>query len=150
MKLALSSHTQLQEFLREHTGKNSLRLPHIQIYTGRFARFLTRALKVGAITVGRRIFLSPQLLERDAEGRINAPGWLIAHESVHVVQYMEAGYLRFFFRYLRGYFKALRATGRWDSAARMAAYLAIAEECEAHQAEDAYRAWSNVQAEKAE
>lgn len=129
--------------MREHLGDPSLSLPPITIHSGRVSNLVTKFLKVGAITVGRRIFLAPRRVERGVDGRdACAPGWLIAHEALHVLQYEREGYLRFFFKYLRGYFRALRALGRWDAAARMAAYLAIAEECAAHEAEEAYRLWS--------
>lgn len=132
--------------MREHLGEPALRLPPVTVHAGWFARLLTKSLKVGAITLGRRIFLSPRRVERGDDQKASAPGWLMAHEALHVLQYERDGDLRFFFKYLRGYFSALRAGGRWDAAARMAAYLAIAEERAAHEAENAYRSWSERRA----
>ncbi len=142
MRLAPESHARLEAFLREHTGDPSLRLPRIRVYAGAFSRWLTGKLKVGAMTVGHRIFVAPRLVARDGAGRLTFPGWLLAHESLHVVQYAREGYLRFFVKYLRDYFGALRASGGWDAAARMAAYLAINHEREAREAEHAFRGWA--------
>ena len=139
MKLAHESHARVEEFLRQHLGDPGLRLPAFSLYTGRFAWLLMKGLKMGAITFGRHIFVSPALVGRSEDGRAIVPGWLIVHESVHVLQYERVGYLRFFFEYLRGYWRALRASGKWDAAGRMEAYLAIAAECDAREAEHAYR-----------
>jgi hypothetical protein len=142
MLLAPESHERLETFLREHVGDPRLRLPRIRVYSGAFSRRLTGGLKVGAMTVGNRIFVAPRLVARDGEGRLTFPGWLLAHEALHVVQYAREGYLRFLFKYLSDYFAALRAGGGWDAAARMAAYLAIGHEREAREAEHAYRGWT--------
>ena len=141
MKLAAQSQEQIERFLREHFGDPGLRLPPIRIYCGPFAHLVTAALRIGAITFGRLILVSPGLVRRRADGRVYAPGWLIAHEATHVWQYRRHGFVGFLTRYLRNYWRALRGCGRWDRAARLAAYLAIEEECAAREAEEAYRAW---------
>lgn len=65
----------------------------------------------------------------------------MAHEAVHVLQYGQAGFLRFFVSYLKGYLRALLEQKGAGSAARMNAYLAIEEEREAREAERSYQDW---------
>lgn len=142
MKLAAVSHAQLQSFLRYHFKDDTLIVPAIYLYTGNFARFVTRTLKIGAITFGRHVLVSPALVRRDAEQQsLIVPGWLVAHEAVHVLQYEQAGFIGFLVSYLKGYGRALRGQKGYGSAARMNAYLAIEEEQAARVAERAYRMW---------
>ena len=144
MKLAPESHARIERFLREHFRDENLRLPPMVIYGSFFSRCLTRLFHIGAITFGHRILVAPALVKHEKENnRKTVPGWLIAHEAVHVLQYERDGVIRFLVIYLRGYWKGLRgARPRWNAAARMAAYLNIAEECAAREAEDAYQMWS--------
>jgi hypothetical protein len=143
MFLSVESHKHLENFLREHFGDPGLRLPPIYFYESRLLGWIVRAFHLGAITFGRRIFVLPKYIERDTRGRSTIPGWLAAHEATHVLQYERAGFGSFITRYLRGYWRALRAQKKWNGeAAHKAAYLAIQEECEAHEAENAYAAWS--------
>lgn len=144
MRLSPAAHERLEKFLGEHLGEPGLRLPRIRLHAGRVASLLTGALRIGAMTVGRHIFLSPRLLVRGKDGRLSAPGWLMVHEATHVVQFDREGFARFLYKYLRGYLGALRKCGRWDAAARMAAYLSIAEECAAREAEHAYKKWAET------
>ena len=95
---------------------------------------------MGAITFGRHVYVQTGLFGRDSKGRATLPARLVVHEAAHVLQYEARGYPRFFRDYLRGYWRGLREGGRWDAAGRMAAYMAIAEEREAREAEDAYAA----------
>jgi hypothetical protein len=141
MKLAKESHRRLEEFFREHLQDRGLHLPPIYIHSGRIARLITGKLRVGAITFGRHILLSPERVIR-AGDMTTAPGWLVAHEATHVLQYERDGLLRFFFKYLMGYWRALREIGKFDYEARMKAYLTIAEEQSAHEVERAYQQWS--------
>ena len=139
MKLSEESRAEMEAFLRWRLGDAGLRLPPVSVYAGRFARLLvSKALGVGAITFGRRIFVAPSLVRRDEAGRAAMPGWLLAHELAHVLQYERKGWLRFFFDYLRDYFRGLREGRRWDAAGRMDAYMAIAEERAAREVERAY------------
>lgn len=140
MKLAAESHERLENFLREFFQDPDLQLPAICLHKGAAARLLTRTLKVAAITFGHHVLVSPEVIKTDGLGRQNVPGWLLAHEATHVLQYKREGYLRFFLHYLLGYLRALRESGKWDRAARMAAYLAIAEERTAHEVQRAYQA----------
>lgn len=76
----------------------------------------------GAMTLGSRIFVDPQVLERGGR-ELTA---LLMHEMVHARQWQEMGSLRFLTSYLRQYLVA-RVTG----ATHRDAYLAIGAEVEA-------------------
>jgi hypothetical protein len=80
------------------------------------------AKETGAMTLGRRIFVDPAVLER---GGRELTG-LLMHEMVHSRQWQERGSLRFIATYLRQYLVA-RITG----ATHREAYLAIEAEVEA-------------------
>ena len=86
MLLASESHEQLEGFLREHFDDPALRLPPLYFYESRLLGWVVRAFHLGAITFGRRIFVLPKYMERDARGRLTIPHWLAAHESTHVLQ----------------------------------------------------------------
>lgn len=139
MKLSDDTHDDLQHFFRQHLNDSELRLPPITIHAGLLARILMRTVGMGAITFGRHVFVRPTLINKDDDGRATIPGWLLAHEAAHVLQYEQSGYLRFFRNYLRGYWRALREGKKWGAGGRMAAYMAIAEEHSAREAEHAYR-----------
>jgi hypothetical protein len=141
MLLSQESHRLIEAFHREYHASEALKLPPVHIHQGRVARWLTHTFHIGAITFGRHIFIKPELTELDAEGKWTAPGWLVAHETTHVLQYTSAGWIGFLLTYLREYWDGLRALGSWDAAARMAAYKAIKVECDARDAEQAYAAW---------
>ncbi|MBC7933719.1 MAG: DUF4157 domain-containing protein [Rubrivivax sp.] len=139
MKLSAETHDDLQHFFRRHFSDHELRLPPITIHAGLLAKLLLKANGMGAITFGRHVLVRPTLVKKDAEGRATMPGWLLAHEATHVLQYEQRGYLRFFRDYLRGYCRGLRAGKSWDAQGRMAAYMSIEEEHSAREAEHAYR-----------
>lgn len=79
-----------------------------------------------AITLGRRVYLSPALLGLDEE-RIRRT---LRHELVHVRQAAELGLLRFLLRYLVQYLRLRR-----EGLGHHAAYRAIEFEKEAFAAE---------------
>lgn len=79
-----------------------------------------------AITLGRRVYLSPALLGLD-EDRVRRT---LRHELVHVRQAAELGLLRFLIRYLRDYLRLRRGGLGHD-----AAYRSIEFEREAFAAE---------------
>jgi hypothetical protein len=110
-------------------------------FTRELSRASSHALKISAITFGRRVIVSPALVRRDDRRRLIIPGWLLAHEAIHVLQYERNGFLRFLIAYLRAYLRALREQKGIGAAARMNAYLAIEEEQSAREAERAYRVW---------
>jgi hypothetical protein len=142
MLLAPESHRQIEDFLRDHLRSETLRLPPVFIYSGRFARWLTGSLQILAITFGRRIIVASKVVKRDEKGRLTVPAGLIAHEATHVIQYSQAGFVGFLFSYLREYWRALREQRQGLSkAARNAAYFAIKHEREAYEAESAYAGW---------
>ncbi len=141
MLLAPESHRRLETFLRSHFRNPALKLPPLYFHSGGLAGWLTRTFHIGAITLGRHIFVLPDLIGRDAEGRAIVPGWLAAHEATHVLQFKRDGVARFLFSYLRGYWRALREQERWDEAAHRQAYFAITEERDARGAEKAYVEW---------
>jgi hypothetical protein len=145
MLLASESHKRIEKFLRGHLRNNTLRLPPIFIYSGRWAGWLTSAFNVVAITFGRRVFVAPKKIERDDDGRLTVSAELIAHEATHVVQYERAGFTGFLFSYLWEYGRALREQQGWSKSARHAAYLAIKQEREAYDAESAYAVWSRLE-----
>lgn len=142
MLLASESHQRIEAFLRHHLRSETLRLPPVIIYNGRWARYLTSAFQILAITFGRRIFVAAKTVRRDDEGRLVVSARLIAHEAMHVVQYQQAGFIGFLFLYVREYWRALRGQRQgWNKAARLAAYFTIKQECEAYEAENAYAGW---------
>lgn len=118
-------------------------MPQLKIYCNGWTGWLTKVLRIGAITVGHRIFVSPKFSTRNERtGQIHLPGWLVAHEAVHVLQYQREGILRFLANYLREYVQTLIKARRFGAGARTAAYYAISHEVEAHIAEQAYHRWS--------
>lgn len=126
-------------------GDESLRLPPVHLYNGSVARCLTHTFNISAITFGRRVFIRPELIKEEPEGRLLAPAWLVAHETTHVLQYERAGFAGFLLRYLLDYWHSLRRKKKWNAAARMEAYHAIKMECAAREAEDAYAVWAERQ-----
>src|SRR5687767_6460062 len=138
MKLSPEAHEEVESFLKEFTGDPDLRLPRFSIHAGPGARLVMSFVRMGAITLGGHVFVSPRLVRRDARGRVSIVGWLVVHESVHVLQYRERGFAGFLFKYLRGYWGARRRGRSRRAGARMAAYMEIDEECEARAAERAY------------
>lgn len=131
MKLSRGAHQKFEKFFREYFRDENLRLPEIQIYCRRGARVFTRILMVEGIAFGRHIFIKPNYLRRDENGRLTADKDLLAHELAHTLQYRRHGSLGFFYFYLRGFFGALRRKRKWDLQSRVEAYLEIPHEIEA-------------------
>ena len=148
MLLAADSHRRLEEFHRYFAGDEKLRLPPVYLYKGCVARWLTHTFDIAAITFGRRIFVKPELIRQNREGKWTAPDWLIAHETAHVLQYEAAGFTRFLISYLSDYWQSLGGRKVWNAAARLEAYRAIKVEQAAREAEEAYTAWVRRQAAK--
>ena len=138
MRLSDESHAKVERFFREHRREPGLALPPVFVHGGLVGWLLKKFARLGAITFGRHVFVSPSVISRGTNGRAEMPGWLLVHEAAHVLQYEEKGYARFFRDYLRGYWRGLLASGSWGSKGRTAAYLAIAEELEASAAARAY------------
>ena len=60
MKLSERSQRKIEEFFREYLNNEDFRLPDIQFYGGRFTHYLTSALKIEGIAIGRRIYIFPE------------------------------------------------------------------------------------------
>lgn len=148
MLLSADSHKHLEEFHRHFCGDEKLRLPPVYLYRGCVSRWLTHTFNIAAITFGRRIFVKPELIRQNREGKWTAPAWLIAHETAHVLQYEAAGFIGFLITYLSDYWQSLGGRKMWNAAARLDAYRAIKAEQAAREAEEAYAAWAEGQAVK--
>lgn len=142
MRLAADSHARLERFFREFTRDASLALPPVYVHTGAHVRWLTKAFRIGAITLGRHVFVAPALVRDDETGRRVVEGWLAAHEVAHVLQYERAGFAGFLLSYLRAYVAALWRGGRTGVAAHWDAYGQIPYEREAREAEAGFVAWA--------
>lgn len=142
MRLHPQAHIHVERFLRDYFLDEAIMLPRLTIYCGVWTHWLTKLFRIGAITLGDRILVSPRYLARDAfTGRCKLPGRLVAHEAVHVLQYQREGMIGFLCGYLREYFKILFGGHGFGAEARMAAYLAISHEVQARAAESAYAHW---------
>lgn len=141
MLLAPESHRRIGIFFRHHLCDESLELPRVKFYAGRFAGSLTKTFRISAITLGKRVFVAPALLWRNVDDRLVLPSEIAVHELMHVLQYERTGVVRFLFFYLRDYARALgrEAGDAWER--HRAAYLAISFEVEARAAEEGYAAW---------
>jgi Domain of unknown function (DUF4157) len=143
MQLTAEAQAHLESFFRAHLHDEQLALPAVSIHTGRFARVLTRTFSIGALTFGRHVFVAPTWLVGDVAAHRLLPGWLLAHEVMHVLQYERTGMTRFLWAYLREYARALRREPSMNGAAHWSAYRAITHEAEAYAVEAAYRAWQD-------
>ena len=131
MFLSRTLHRRLEVFFREFFDDEHLRLPKIEIYCGRGARLITKIINVHGITIGRFIFIKPDLIYRDDFARLCISKELLAHEATHVLQYRNLGTLKFLYCYLSSYFVNLRGRKNWNFVSRMHAYLEIPFETEA-------------------
>ncbi len=142
MKLAENSHRKLELFFREYLNDENFELPMIDLYVGKFSSFLTAAISVHGITLGRRIFITSKLLTLNQNNFLKLPENLVAHEITHVLQYREEGFAKFFYKYLTNYWKNLRGKKKWDADARHEAYLAIPFEIEARKIAAEFVEWN--------
>ena len=141
MRLAEESRARLERFFRSYEGDEELRLPSIHVHAGFWSDRLTRVLRIAALTLGRRVFVSRKVVGRNVDGQLMIPGWLLAHEAAHVRQFQQAGFLPFLFNYVREYLTLLMRGGKFDARARTEAYEQITREREAREAEAAYLKW---------
>ncbi|CDM66224.1 eCIS core domain-containing protein [Pyrinomonas methylaliphatogenes] len=148
MRLARSSHERIERFLREHLHDPDLALPPLCIHTGPLAKLMTRAMRAGGLTLGRHIFISPQLVRRDVDGRWLVPGWLIAHEAIHVLQFERMGWIKLALSYVSTYGREFIRRRSFGAASRRAAYVSVPEERAAYAAMEAFLRWR--EAERAE
>lgn len=141
MKLAESSHQKIEEFYREFLNDESFTLPLIHFYAGKFTHFFTNLISVNGITFGRRIFIFPRFVSLNQSNQLKLPETLVVHEIAHVLQYRREGFFKFFYKYVRDYWRNLRKRERWDSMARQQAYLEIPFKIEARKASEKYIEW---------
>jgi Domain of unknown function (DUF4157) len=142
MKLTAAGQAHMERFFRYYLRDARLRLPVVLIHANQWTRTLTKPFRFGAITFGRHVFVGTNLVARDGDGRMRVPGWLLAHELMHVIQYERAGMRRFLSAYLREYAQAMRRGRKLNATGHWLAYRAITQETEAYAAEAAYRQWS--------
>lgn len=103
-------------------------LPRALAMRARIQRVPFLAPGSNGMTIGRVVFLRN-------DGVFDGSRKIIAHELVHVRQYYELGMVRFLFRYLIDYGRALRKHRR-----HRAAYYAISFEAQAYAEADAWLA----------
>lgn len=84
----------------------------------------------------------PKFVSRNRKNQKKLPEDLIVHEITHVIQYKKAGFGKFFYIYLRDYWRNLRKKRKWDSASRRNAYLEIPFEIEAREAAQKFLEWN--------
>jgi len=142
MKLSESSQQKLELFFQDYLNDKNFTLPKINIYAGRFSRFLTSILKIYGITFGKHIFIQPQLFTKNSKNKLKINEELAAHEIAHVLQYKREGSIRFLYKYQKSYWKNLRKKEKWDSNARIEAYFEIPFEIEARETAEKFRFWN--------
>lgn len=144
MKLADTSHQRLETFFREYLDDAKFNLPKIYLHTGKIANILTGVISVHGVTVGRRIFITPQLLSFNRNNFRKLPEDLVVHEITHVIQYRREGFVRFFYQYLTDYWRNLKKKKKWNQTARHEAYLEISLEIEARHAAAQFVEWNKT------
>lgn len=142
MKLAEKSHQKIEEFFREYLAEESFRLPEIHFYGGKFTHYLTTALKIEGITIGKRIYIFPKNFWFSESRKLRLSEILVVHEVTHVLQYAREGFFKFLWLYVMSYYSNLRKKKKWDLTARSEAYFEIPFEIEARQAASKFAAWS--------
>jgi hypothetical protein len=145
MKLSRELHSQLEIFFREFFEDENLRLPEIEIFCNRGARFVTKLISVHGITFRRFIFIKPDLICRNPELKLCISRNLLAHEATHVMQYQKLGTLKFLYRYFKSYFLNLKRSKDRNFNSRMQAYLDIPFEREARAGGTDFVEWLNKQ-----
>lgn len=141
MKLSRKSHQQLECFFREYFIDEKLTLPDFELYAKKVSSLITQMLKIHGITLGRNVFIKPEILNRNADRQLSIPKDLLAHEATHVLQYQKLGRFRFLYTYLKGYWNALKVKEKWDFDSRRDAYLEIPHEIEARECAAKFLEW---------
>jgi len=142
MRLSRETHQKLESFFCQCFEDSKLKLPEIEIYARGGARLLTSVLSVDGLTLGRRIFIKPDLARRHGRRNLCVPKILLAHEIAHVLQYQKLGFFRFLYTYFKSYFRALKNKKRWNFISRGQAYLEIPHEVEARQISAEFIEWT--------
>ncbi|HEY8560844.1 MAG TPA: DUF4157 domain-containing protein [Pyrinomonadaceae bacterium] len=142
MKLSEKSRQKIEAFFREYLDDRQFVLPEINFYGGRLTHYLTRALKIEGLTVGRRIYIFPENFWLSENQKLRLDEELVVHEIAHVLQYDREGFFRFLRLYVKSYYANLRRKEKRDLAARSQAYLDIPYEIEARRAASDFMIWS--------
>ena len=143
MRLSAKTHQQLETFFRLYFEDENLKLPEVEIYLRRGAKFVIKLIRVDGITIGRRVFINPDLAFYDENKRLCLSKNLLSHELTHVVQYNQLGFFGFLYKYIKDYFIILRQKKTWNSEARMESYWEIPHEIEARDAAKKFVIWLN-------
>jgi hypothetical protein len=146
MRLAAESRLLIEQFFRAQFGDPQVELPPIKVYGNALINYFLRWQRVGAITFGSCVFVDSAYFARDTNGRMMMPGWLMAHEATHVLQFARDGWVKFLTAYLRDYVRELFAqqSGVRRAEARVNAYRAIAAERQAHEMEKRFKEWAQA------
>lgn len=121
------------ELRRRLEARFAADLGDVRLHRGWLARRLCGGCRASAVTLGRRIYCSPEGWRRLASDGAAAHA-LAAHEATHVLQYRRDGLLPMLWRYAREYL-----AGRLRGLGHDAAYRAISYEREAFAVERAVR-----------
>lgn len=146
MKLAESSRRTIEEFFSSYTVDDDFRLPPMRFYTGKLTGLLTSFLRIHGITIGRKIFIAPELLFVNSNGEAALPDDLTVHEIAHALQYQQEGFITFLFKYFAEYFRNLKSHGKFDQSSRNSAYYDISYEREARRAAANFLDWQRKKA----
>jgi hypothetical protein len=141
MRLSRQTNDELQNFFRNYFDDENLTLPKIEIYAKGGAGFITRALRVSGITLGRHILIKPVHAKYDKKRRLTVSRNLLSHEVTHVVQYQQLGFFGFLYKYFKDYLLILRKKEKWDAVSRSEAYWELPHEIEARHAASLFVDW---------
>lgn len=139
--MAYESRQKIEKFFREYLGDENFSLPEICFFAGKLSGFLAFVLKIHGITIGKHIFLAPELITLNQDNRKLLPKNLAIHEIVHVLQYRREGFFRFLLKYLTDYWRNLQKKRDWSAISRLEAYREISFEIEAREIAGQYLKW---------
>ena len=108
MKLSEKSHQKLERFFKDHFRDEDFELPPVYFYIGGFTKVFTKIIQVQGITLGKRIYIFPELIKKTTNNEPKLPERLVAHEIAHVLQYRKYGFAKFLYHYLKGFWKNLK------------------------------------------
>ena len=108
MKLSEKSHQKIEEFFRDYLKNDEFKLPEVRFYGGKLTRFLTSAMKIEGITIGKRVYIFPENFWRCENQKLRLDEELVVHEITHVLQYRREGFFGFLKLYFKSYYGNLR------------------------------------------
>ncbi len=141
MKLSERSRQKIEKFFRFQLADENFILPNVKIYSGSFAGLVTKILHIHGITIGKLIFITPQLIAVNNKKQKFLPDDLIVHEIAHVLQYRETGFVKFLVKYFLEYYRNLRKSGKFNEKTRNLAYFKLSFEIEAREAANEFLKW---------